>query len=178
MAKLNKYTLALLLLTVFYCSCNKNKEPVRVLLDYSFDNGWTHSYSIKVYTDGKAYLKKSTLTADSIYVNNQADINTLNEIISKLKVAKIANKYEDIHTQDAPSFNAIVYYDKSKASKYYVYGNKYPELLNEIKGYSNAFLKQNGWHQLKDTTVAFASLTSFKIIPKVDTNARFLPPEK
>lgn len=160
----------------FYCSCNKKAEPIRILLDYSYTSGWTNSYSIKIYSNGKAYLKKSTLRVDSIYVNNQLNINALNKIISKLKVAKINNKYEDPYVQDAASFNAIVYDDKSKASKYYVYGNKYPQLLDEIKGYSNASLKQNGWHQLKDTTIAFISMTNFKTTFKIDTVTRFLPP--
>jgi len=178
MEKLNKYLLTLLLLTVFCFSCKKNITDKRLLLDYSFDNGWNQAYSIKVYQDGKAFLKKSTLKKDSFYVSNQIDEDRLVKIVSKLKLANIDSIYEDSHIQDAPSFNIIVYDSNDKFSKYHVYGYKYPQILNEIKDYFKDALMEKSWQYLQDTSITFSSITDFKKFPKVDTNIKFLPPKE
>lgn len=148
-----------------------------VIIDYTFDNGWSHSYSIKIYNDGKAYLKKSTLKTDRIYVNNHLNIAGLKGLVDSLIVAKINAKYEDAHLQDGSSFNALVYDNKGGVSNYYVYGDKPPELLNKLKHYAFISLKQKGWYELKDTIITFTSVTNFKTPPKIDTNVRFLPPK-
>jgi len=171
-----KFTIILLLLAILNFSCHDDTKVKRVLLDYTFDNGWTNSYSIKIYTDGAAYLKKSTLRVDSFY-SNQINAEKLNQIVRKLREAKIDSKYEDTHIQDASSFNVIVYDESAKPSKYQVYGNKYPEILNNIKNYVETFSKQKDWHQLKDTMITFSSFTNFRTTPKMDTSLKFLPPK-
>ncbi|AMR30538.1 hypothetical protein A0256_03420 [Mucilaginibacter sp. PAMC 26640] len=131
MARLNNYIL-LFITNVFCYGCNKIADDNRLLLDYSFHSGWTHSYSLKVYANHRAYLIKSVSGVNSLYINNQINTKDLEEIIGKLSESTVHKKYEDTHIQDALSFNAIVYYGKDKASIYNVYGNKYPGLLNAI----------------------------------------------
>ena len=179
MGRLIKLIKIFLLIITCFCSCKNKKVPVKVLLDYSYDSGWTHSYSIKVYSDGKAYLRKNDLKKSSFYVKDRINIDSLYVIISKIKEQNIANKYEDTHVHDAPSFNAIVYDDVGKASKYYVYGYKYPESLQEIRNHVNTLYKEKGWSQLKDTAIIFSSMINFIYTPTViDTGIRILSPKE
>lgn len=162
---------------LFSFSCNTSDEDEKLLLDYSFNSGWTDSYSLKIYANQKAYLMKSNSDSNILYENNRMNTIELEKLVVKLSEAKISNKYEDTNLQDASSFSAIIYYEKDKLSKYYVYGNNYPELLDLIRRYSSSCLKQDGWHKLKDTAIIFTSRSKFNIANKIDTSIRFLPPD-
>lgn len=176
MARHNSYILFLFAI-VFWFGCNTSEEDEKLLLDYSFNSGWIDSYSLKVYANQKAYLMKSNSDSNILYENNRINTIELERLIARLREAKINNKYEDTNLQDASSFSAIIYYEKNKSSKYYVYGNNYPKLLNSIRLYSSSCLKQGGWHKLKDTTIAFASQSKFNVAHRIDTSIRFLPPD-
>ncbi len=178
MEKFNRYIKIILLIIVCFCSCRNKEKPVNVLLDYSYDSGWAYSYSIKVYNNGKAFLRKNNLKTDSLYVKDQVNVDSLYIIMSKMERTGLANKYEDTHVQDATSFNSIIYFNDGKVSKHYVYGDKYPDILRKVKDYANALSKAKGWNHLKDTTITFTSMTNFKHIPKIiDTGTRILPPK-
>src|ERR1700749_4246694 len=128
----SKIYTVLLLITVLFYSCKNNHKSKAVLLDYSLGSGWGYSYSIKVYNDGTAYLKKNSLKkADSLWVKQNLNIDTLSAIILKAKEMKLASKYEQQNIQDASFFYVTLYYNDGKTSNHYVYGNKYPVLLGK-----------------------------------------------
>jgi hypothetical protein len=180
MEKRNRFIKILFLIIVGFCSCKSKAAPVNLILDYSYDSGWAYSYSVKVYSDGKAYLRmrKTNQRTDSMYVKYKINVDSVQAIISKLKEANIARKYEDTFVQDAASFNFIIYLNNGRVSKYYVYGNKYPALLLKIKDYANLLSKRSGWDPLKDTTITFSSMANFNYAPKIiGTGKLILPPK-
>jgi hypothetical protein len=178
MGKRNRSIKIFLLIIIVFCSCKSKTTPVNLLLDYSYDSGWAYSYSVKVYSDGKAYLRKNNLRTDSLYVKDKINVDGLHAIISKVKEANIARKYEDTYVQDAASFNFIIYLNDGRVSKCYVYGYKYPDLLLRIKDYANLLSKERGWDRLKDTTITFSSMANFNYVPKIiDTVTLVLPPK-
>jgi hypothetical protein len=173
----NKVYIVLLIASLFY-SCKNNYTPKAVLLDYSLGSGWGYEYSIKVYTDGTAYLKKNSFKrSDSLWVKKDLNVDMLSAIILRTKEINLASKYEQQNIKDASFFYVTFYYNDGKASNHFVYGYSYPELLGKIRKYCDSLEQGKGWNQLKDTTITFSSLANFEFIPKIKgSNIRFPPP--
>ena len=99
MGKFNKYIKILVLMILCFCSCRNKVKPVSKVLDYSYNGGWAYSYSIKVYNNGKAFLKKNNLKTDSLYVKDQVNVDSLYIIMSKMEGMNLSNKYRSIQRE-------------------------------------------------------------------------------
>lgn len=167
------------LVIAFSWSCGNKNKLVRLIIDYSSGSGWGYSYSIKVYTNGTAYLKKfSVKKIDTLWVKKEVDVNRLNAIVSRAREVKLAARYEQQNIEDASSFDIIFHYSNGKISKHHIYGHYYPELFAETRKYCDSLAQETGWSKLRDTTVVFESLSTYFNVSKLKLgdSVKFPPP--
>lgn len=165
----------LVIFIIVISGCTQSRHPDYVILDYSYDNGWTKLYSLKLYDSGVAYMKRDNLDTAKFYTRAGVTVSEVSDIISHIQKTRLKRKYEDKSLSDAPTFKVIVRQNSEIQSEYYVYGEKYPKILKNIKRIADEIIEGSGWRELNDTTVKFSS--SIKYIHPVDTNIRFLPPK-
>ncbi|HEX8575491.1 MAG TPA: hypothetical protein VF677_04275 [Flavobacterium sp.] len=147
-------------------------------LDYTYDDGWSLIYSLKLDHDGNFIIRKGAGTRweDFKTILDTETVKKLDKALQSIVLAKLDTIYVDKHKHDAPSFNMSFILDKTMHS-HYVYGRAAPQHLLELKGLIDSIVKFDHFNKI-DTVISFRSIKRMYpfFLDSLAESAKFLPP--
>lgn len=124
-------------------SCT-NKDHSFEYIDFSYYNGWTDYYSVKILPTGEFYVFNSSFKKGQTFLKYYFDKSSLDSIVKLTKLIhglKIDTAYKR-NCQDCEMYNMIIKY-RDKKFKLYVYGiynsNDRTKIVTELVYYALGF---------------------------------------
>jgi hypothetical protein len=169
---------------LIFMSCKSHKDKAFDYIDFSYYNGWTDYYSIKILPTGESYVFNDRFKKGQTFLKYQFDKNSLDSIekLTKLiHLLKVDTAYER-NCQDCGMYNMIIKY-KDKKFRLYVYGisesNDSIKIVTDLLHYALGFTSK--YRDSVSTDFKFESRTRQFYPPPpppILTSRKFLPPTK
>jgi hypothetical protein len=166
----------LIICSLFFFGCKNNQEinkDKNYSIDYTYDNGWSVNWSIKIDSTNSIFFKQD----DKCYQSNlpQKERKYLDSILSIATNNNTQNKFVSDKTDQALSY--LIIGRNNITQSFLIYGDTYPPIFTEIF----SFLKLQLDKEKKESacTIQFKSNEILKSIDTTSNSIRkFLPPNK
>lgn len=166
----------LIIFLLFFFGCKNNQEinmDKNYSIDYTYDNGWSVNWSMKIDSTNSIYFKQDGKCYQSSLP--QKERKYLDSILNIVTNKKTQNIFVSDKTDQALSYLII---GKNKISQsFLIYGDTCPPIFTEIISFLNLQLDK----EKKESafTIQFKSNEIIKCIDTASNSIRkFLPPNK
>lgn len=127
-------------------ACCEPKPHARLFstIDLSYDNGWSHTVSIKISGDGAAVIQKGRWKQDVFEGRlSQQALDKLENLYAAMPLERYDSVYADSNAEDLPSYKIVI--PDKKPAGIFVYGDVHvpaplKEMLRYVRGLTDSIL--------------------------------------
>jgi hypothetical protein len=166
----------LIIFSLLFLGCENIKEiktDKNYSIDYTYDNGWSVNWSIKIDSANSIFFKQNSKCYQSNLPQKEKDY--LDSILSIATNNNTQNKFISDKTDQAVSY--LIISRNNINQSFLIYGDTCPPIFTEIFSFLKLQLNKEKKESL--CTIKFKSNEILKGIDKTSGNNRkFLPPKK